>query len=67
MIGTFRKHSHASQLIAQLSRSERNALRVILLKRDGLSELREALGVQHMQIKPVSVAETYADILPLDR
>jgi hypothetical protein len=65
-----------------LTRSERNALRVILLHRDGLSELREALGIEHMKVAPVAEQRTahavagttvelftglYTDVLPLDK
>jgi len=59
----------AFHLMQSLNRSQRNSLRVLLLKRDGLSELRDALGVRLTPDGPVPVAdqEPYDDLLPLDR
>jgi len=61
----------AFHLMQSLNRSQRNSLRVLLLKRDGLSELRDALGVRltpdGLKSVPVADQEPYEDLLPLDR
>jgi hypothetical protein len=57
-IVALQRRSHASQFTQGLTRSERNAFRVILLQRDGLSELREALGIEHMKVAPVAEQRT---------
>ena len=57
-IVALQRRSHASQFTQGLTRSERNALRVILLQRDGLAELREALGIEHMKVATVAEQRT---------
>jgi hypothetical protein len=81
-IVALQRRSHAHQFTTSLTRSERNALRVILLHKDGLAELREALGIEHMRVSPLPEQRTalavagktvelfrdiYSDILPFDR
>ena len=47
------RNSHANHFIQQLNRNKRNSLRVLLLTKSGLADLREALGLEHMQVVPV--------------
>lgn len=42
--------NHAGQFVAHLKSNERNALRVLLLTKSGLADLREALGTVHMRV-----------------
>ncbi len=51
-------NSHARQFINQLNPNERNSLRVLLLTKSGLADLREALGVQHMKVVSVDQKRT---------
>jgi hypothetical protein len=50
--------SHAGQFLTSLSKNQRNALRVLLMQNTGLADLREALGIQKMQIVPVTEQRT---------
>jgi hypothetical protein len=50
--------SHARQFVSSLTRSQHNALRFILLRRDGLAELRDALGIEHMRVAPLTEQRT---------
>lgn len=43
-------HTHSAQFIKGLSRSERNALRVILLHSNGPHDLRRALGIEKQRM-----------------
>jgi hypothetical protein len=42
--------NHATQFIHHLKPNERNALRVLLLTKTGLADLRAALGTQTMRV-----------------
>lgn len=48
-----RNSTHAHHFVQQLNPNERNSLRVLLLTKSGLTDLREALGLQHMQVVSV--------------
>jgi hypothetical protein len=50
--------SHASQFLTSLSKNQRNALRVLLMQNTGLADLRDTLGIQKMQIVPVTEQRT---------
>lgn len=52
------KRTHAHQFIDHIKPNERNALRVILLTKMGLAELRDALGTQKMRVIPIAEERT---------
>jgi len=52
------KRSHAHQFINQLTKNERNSLRILLLTKSGLADLREALDLQHMRVVSIEQERT---------
>jgi hypothetical protein len=50
--------THAHHFIGQLNPNERNSLRILLLTKSGLADLREALGLEHMKVVPVDQKRT---------
>lgn len=52
------RRSHSHYFVKQLNCNERNALRVILLHRDGLRDLSAALGILQIRVAPLAEQRT---------